>query len=101
MEQVIQIVAYLALLSVAAERFTEIVKRLWLSKVTSNGAVYQLTAACFGAFVAFIDPPMFTAFNLSVYLQTLLIALAISGGSGARNSILVTLQEFAKARKDA
>lgn len=45
MDQVIQIVTYLALLSVAAERFTDIVKRLVLSKYTVNGAVYQLIAA--------------------------------------------------------
>ncbi len=31
MDQVIQIVTYLALLSVAAERFTDIIKRLVLS----------------------------------------------------------------------
>ena len=42
MDQVIQIVTYLALLSVAAERFTDIIKRLVLSKYMVNGAVYQL-----------------------------------------------------------
>ena len=47
MDQVIQTVTYLALLSVAAERFTDIIKRLVLSKYMVNGAVYQLIAAGF------------------------------------------------------
>ena len=50
MDQVIQIVTYLALLSAAAERFTDIIKRLVLSKYMVNGAVYQLIAAGFGCF---------------------------------------------------
>ena len=101
MEQVLQVLTYLALVSVAAERFTEIVKRMWLSKITSNGGVYQLVAALFGGFVAFVDPPSFPKIHLSIYLQTVLIALAVSGGSGAWNSILTTLQEYSKTRKES
>lgn len=99
MQQMMEVVAYLALLSVAAERFTEIVKRAWLSKVTSNGAVYQLLAAAFGGAVACIDPPSFPMFKMNVYAQSLLIALAVSGGSGAWNSLLCLLQDYSKSRK--
>lgn len=99
MDVALEVLTYLALLSVAAERFTEIVKRLWLSKISSNGAVYQLMAALFGGFVAYIDPPHFPRVELGLYVQTVLVALAVSGGSGAWNSILGVLQDYAKSTK--
>ena len=82
MDQLIEIVTYPALLSVAAKRFTDIIKRLVLSKYSVNGAVYQLVAAGFGSFVALIDNQQFACIEVGRYVQVLLIGLAVSGGSG-------------------
>lgn len=101
MDQVIQIVTYLALLSAAAERFTNIIKRLVLSKYTVNGAVYQLIAAGFGCFVALVDSPQFSAVDVGKYTQVILIGLAVSGGSGAWNSILTVLQDYSRSLKES
>ena len=101
MDQLIEIVTYLALLSVAAERFTDIIKRLVLSKYNVNGAVYQLVAAGFGGFVALIDNPRFAGIEVGRYVQVLLIGLAVSGGSGAWNSILSVLQEYSRSLKES
>lgn len=104
MDQVIYIVTYLVTLSVAAERFTEIIKRAVLSKRPEwimNGATYQIIAAVFGMAAAYANPPVINVIAMKPWLLYIVAGLAVSGGSGAWNSILTLLTEYAKNQKES
>ena len=101
LEQLIALVSYIVMLSVAAERFTDIVKRAVFSKFNIpqlEGAVPQVIAAAFGGVVAYATPPEITFFPVKPEMIPPLIALAVSGGSGAWNSILTALKELSVAK---
>lgn len=96
MEQVIAIVTYLAVASMAAERLTDILKKVYLQRVTENGVVYQITSALFGGMIGYLSPLPIQAIQVNEYVLVLITALAVSGGSSTWNSILSILNDYKK-----
>jgi hypothetical protein len=100
MENLISLFSYFVIISVAAERLTEIIKRSYLSNLSNvPGYVYQGISAVFGGGLAYISPPELTGVDLPHWAVIVITGLAVSGGSGFWNSVLTTMSEFGKARK--
>lgn len=99
LDNVTQLVMYFLTVSIAAERLTEIFKRTIIKDTAAvpkfNGAIYQIIAAVFGVIVAYASPPHLEFLHMNQYVVYLLTGLAVSGGSGAWNSILEFLKEAA------
>lgn len=96
-DDLIRLVVYLTIVSMAAERAVDIVKRAVIQKLnitTLNGAVYQILAGVFGAFIAFGDQPSFDFITTNRWFLVVIIGLCTSGGSGAWNTILSILKEL-------
>lgn len=103
LEQLTSLVTYLVIVSVAAERLTDITKRALIQQynlTTLNGAIYQIIAGVFGAVICQINPPELTIIELNHYVLLIVIGLAVSGGSGAWNTILSILKELSKAKNE-
>lgn len=100
---VTQLVVYLLTISVASERLTEILKRTFVKDTAAipkwEGAIYQIIAALFGAFACWLSPPNLGSVHLNQYLLIVVVGLAVSGGSGAWNSVLEFLKQVAEAKK--
>lgn len=92
MNIIIDSVSYLVMLSMAAERFVDIFKRLGLEKFSLNGASYQVLSVTFGIIIAYIVPPPFLFGGASSTLELLMCGLLVSGGSSAWNSVLAILK---------
>lgn len=103
LDYVTQIVVYLVAVSIAAERMTEIFKRTFIKESPVipkfDGAIYQILSGLFGAITAYVSPPDLGVFHLNQYLVVVVVGLAVSGGSGAWNSILDFLKQSAEAKK--
>ena len=94
MDKLIDVLAYFALLSVAAERLTDIFKKAWLSKLTNvNPAVYQVISALFGAGLSYASPLVIPGVPLPIWAIVTITGLAVSGGSSFWNTILSTMSE--------
>lgn len=98
MDNLFSLLSYFAVLSVATERLTEIVKNTLLTKFADkiNAAVYQGIAAVFGGMLAHMAPPDLGNMSLPHWGVVLITGLAVSGGSGFWNSVLSTMNEFKK-----
>ena len=94
MDSVILFLTYLFAVSIAAERFTEISKSLFLDKLTTKTVVYQIFSGLFGAVLCYLQPPEVKVFELNIYFQCLLVGLIVSGGSATINDIMGTLRAF-------
>lgn len=97
MDELIRLVVYLTVVSVAAERAVDIVKRAVIQKLditTLNGATFQILAGIFGSIIAFTDEPSFDFVTTNRWLLVVIIGLCTSGGSGAWNTILSILKEL-------
>lgn len=97
MDDLIRLVVYLTIVSVAAERAVDIVKRAVIQKLnitTLNGAIYQILAGVFGSIIAYGDQPSFDFVTTNRWFLIVIIGLCASGGSGAWNTILSILKEL-------
>lgn len=99
MENIINAVAYLAMLSIATERFVEILKKLSIQKYIKNDGVYQLLATLFGSGLCLISPPNLNFVLMDKYLIIIIVGLAVSGGSGFWHDLLKVLSEYSKTLK--
>ena len=62
LDQLTVLITYLIVVSIAAERATDIFKRAFVLKFkveNFNGALYQFTAGVFGTIIAYFDKPSF------------------------------------------
>lgn len=94
MDKFTEIITYFALLSVAAERLTDIFKKAWLSKLEVNPAVYQVISGLFGAGLAYAAPLEIPSVEMPLWSTILITGLAVSGGSSFWNTILSTMTEL-------
>lgn len=97
METLIQVLTYLALISAAAERVTDIVKNAIGEKFTVKPVHCQLLAAIVGGGIAYVSPPEIPLINTTMLSSTVLpfvIGLAVSGGSGLWHDLLSVLGKF-------
>lgn len=100
MENVVSLLTYFVTLSVAAERFVEILKRTVLKNVDPPGVVFQALSATFGAGLAFYSPPPTEILVLDPYVAVAVTALAVSGGSSFWNTALESFSSIAKNLKE-
>ena len=105
MENLTSFISYIAIISIAAERFTEIMKRILLTKLiekyTWKATFYQGVSAVFGGGVCYLNPPTSLPFHVYPIILALLIGLCVSGGSGAWNDLLGILKQTKDANKPA
>lgn len=94
MDSMTEIITYFALLSVAAERLTDIFKKAWLSKLEVNAAIYQLISGAFGAALGYAAPLAFLDKHMPLWACVVITGLAVSGGSSFWNTILSTMSEL-------
>lgn len=99
MDQIVQFVQYVALIAVSAERATDIMKRAYLEKKNVNSSVYQLITFAFGVIISVVEPPEFKIFNFSQIVVSILVGLAVSGGSSFWHDALSSLNNFSKTLK--
>lgn len=102
MDDLIRLVVYLTVASVAVERAVDIVKRAVIQKLnitTLNGAAFQILAGIFGCIIAFTDQPSFDFVTTNRWLLVVIIGLCTSGGSGAWNTVLSILKELSIPKK--
>lgn len=101
MDTLITLLTFVMLTSVAAERFTEILKKAVLQRLTSlnpSAAVYQSVSAVFGGVMTYLSPPDLSAIHLTLppYLTAIIVGLAVSGGSGLWSDLLSLLTDYRK-----
>lgn len=101
MDSLIALMTFVMLTSVAAERFTEILKKAILQRQTlfnPTAAVYQTVSAVFGGVMTYMSPPDLSAIHLSLppYLTAIIVGLAVSGGSGLWSDLLSLLTDYRK-----
>jgi hypothetical protein len=99
MDHLIQLITYFAVTSVAAERVTDILKRVHLAKIEVPGVVYQIIAGIVGGLLCYASPPEFTFLKLNEYVLIVVVALATSGGSGMWHDMLTSLNNYSKSSK--
>lgn len=99
MDQIVQFVQYVALISVGAERVTDILKRAYLEKKNVNGSVYQLITFACGVILSVVQPPEFKIFNFDPIVVSILIGLAVSGGSSVWHDTISALNNFSNTLK--
>ena len=101
LDQLTVLITCLIVVSIAAERATDILKRAIVLKFkieNFNGALYQLTAGVFGILIAYFDKPSFDFITTNHTLLLIIIGLCVSGGSGAWNTILNILKELSQPK---
>ena len=101
LDQLTVLITYLIVVSIAAERATDIFKRAFVLKFkveNFNGALYQLTAGIFGMIIAYFDKPSFDFITTNHTLLLIIIGLCVSGGSGVWNTILNILKELSQLK---
>lgn len=94
MDKFTEVITYFAIMSVAAERLTDIFKKAWLAKREVNPAVYQVISGLFGAGLAYTAPLVIPSVNMPLWSTMLVTGLAVSGGSSFWNTILSTMSEL-------
>lgn len=94
MDTIIAYVSFIAITSVAAERFTEIIKKAFLSKFEPNAAVYQSISCIFGGVLCYGAPPAELPFHAPLWAVAVVTGLAVSGGSGVWNDMLTLLKNY-------
>ena len=92
--------SYLAMISMGAERFTDVVKRAYIEKKFEkvNTAVYQLITFFFGFILALTHPAPIKLFNYHPYFVAILVGFAVSGGSSVWHEVLGTLSNMNKPK---
>lgn len=99
MDQINELLVYISVIAVSAERITDIVKRMVLQNKEVNSSVYQLLTFACGVAAALIQPPEFKFFNFEPYMVCILVGLIVSGSSSAWHEILSSLNNFSKTLK--
>lgn len=94
MEYLLQVLTYLAVISVAAERSVEILKKSFLEKLIKKPVVYQAISAFFGFSLCLASPPDLKFLHLDKYIISIIVGLAVSGGSGMWHDILSVITQF-------
>lgn len=96
MEHASQLLTYISVVSMAAERFVQIVRALPISAKLNKSIYYQVLAAVFGAILCLIEPPELSFISLNKYLLAALVGLAVSGGSGVWHDALEVVKNYGK-----
>lgn len=88
MDNMITLLTYFCMLSVAAERAVEIMKLGVLKKYNPPAVTYQILAGLLGAVMSYYSPPPSTFVQMEQWITIIATGLAVSGGSSFWNSTL-------------
>jgi hypothetical protein len=88
MDNLITLLTYFLMLSVAAERAVEISKNIILKKYNTPPVIYQILAGTIGGIMSFFSPPPTDIVNLGPWVTGIATGLAVSGGSSFLNTLL-------------
>lgn len=91
MDNLIDFVNYILIIAIAAERFTDIVKRTYLERFNLNSGIYQIITVCFGMVLGYLQPVEIKAYQFNEYVQVILVGLMVSGTSSFWHEILSVL----------
>jgi len=94
MDKLIDYINYIFLISIAAERFTDILKRAIIEKYNPNKSVYQVITFIFGIIIFKLNPLQIDMFTENI--AAILMGLAVSGGSSVWHEVLDTLSNLNK-----
>lgn len=97
MDQITSFLSYIGVIAVGAERFTDIIKRMYLEKREVPGYVYQLMTFACGFILCFIQPPEFKFFGFDQWIIAILVGLSVSGSSSVWHDALSALNNFKKS----
>lgn len=91
-DSIISFLTYVSIISIGAERLTEIIKKFFIKDRTINSGWYSLISAIGGGIIATIFPPETAPFTLK-YLWTMpiLIGIIVSGSSGFWHEVVSSL----------
>ena len=102
MDSLIQLVSYLIVTSIAAERVTDMVKRTKVLDFLSThfplnlGLLCQITSGLTGGLLCYFGPPSFEPLGMSGWPLAVMIGLASSGGSSVWSDLLQVLSAYRK-----
>ena len=102
MDNILQLLSYLVLTSVAAERVTDMVKRTkiisWVAERSpiDQGLLYQAVSGATGGVLCYLSPPELALFSLGPVAMAITIGLATSGGSSVWSDLLQLLSTYRK-----
>lgn len=99
MDQIVNFISYVALISIATERIVELLKRSFLEKMNVNKAIYPIMSFTIGVEMSVSQPHSVQLFNFNQYVIFMLTGLIVSYGSGLINEILTALNQFNKLHK--
>lgn len=103
MDNLVGFISYIAIMSIAAERFTEIMKKIMLAKLIEKyewkATLYQVLAALFGGVICYLNPPTSVPFYVHPGILSVLVGFCVSGGSGVWNDLLGILKQTKDANK--
>ncbi len=103
MDNLLSFISYIAIISVAAERFTEIMKKIMLAKLIEKyswkATLYQTVTAVFGGGICYLNPPSSIPFHVYPFILAVLVGLCVSGGSGVWSDLLAILKQTKDANK--
>lgn len=96
MDNIIDFVSYLALVSVSVERGTELLKKFLFSRFeVTNAGVYQFAAFALGGAFCWASPPQLSIIT-NQYVLIPLVGLGASSGSALWYEVLSLLRDFRK-----
>lgn len=99
MDNIIQLLTYFSVVSMAAERLVGFCKQSPLQKYLKSQVSYQALAAVCGIVVSYTNPPEFKFIHLDQYTLAIIVGLAVSGGSGMWHDILDAMSQYSKNLK--
>lgn len=99
-DSVLSFLSYVLVVSVAAERLTELIKKFFIKDKEINTGWYMLISAIGGGFIATISPPETVPFTLKYFWTTpVIIGIIVSGGSGFWHEVVSVLSTFKSTLK--
>ena len=97
LDNVVSFVSYVAVVSIAAERTTDMIKRAALLDERLSkfkGVSYQLLSAISGGLICLVSPPESSPFYTNKEIMALIVGLLASGGSSLWHDILGLIQAY-------
>lgn len=99
-DNILSLLTYFCMLSVAAERAVELLKNAKLKQMNVPIVTYQILAGLVGSLIAFFSPPPLTTITqMDPWVAIAATGLAVSGGSAFWNTMLDSFTAFAKSLK--
>ncbi len=101
MDNLLNLLTYFCMLSIAAERAVELLKNMFLKKLGTSMVWYQVIAGVIGGIMCYYSPPPTTLINTETWVTVIATGLAVSSGSAFWNTMIDTMTAISKNMKAA